>query len=413
MIIVRGRGHGSRHRSERRAADIETLRHEIGSLHEEIRIKDGRMPSLAAARRPHYRALSRMAILELRAIRGWNTAETARRFLIEPRTVSSWMRRFDDGGSLVRTPAPVNKYPEFVRYIVRRLRVLCPTMGKRKIAEVLARAGLHLGAKTVRRMSQNFGVSPVPDGSEEGPEAARSGIHATFPNRVWGLDHSAVPTRNGIWTMLSPLSWLQRWPFCYWVVVAVDQFSRKAMGFAVFTRMPTAKEVTAFLGRAIRTVRRGPRYVITDKGKQFDCDLFRSWCRRRGILPRYGAVGNHGSIAVVGRFIRTIKDECTRRMIVPMRRERFRDELTLFFLWFNRHRPHRGRTGRTPDEVYLDRAPDSECWRHEPRARWPNESGCAAPWAEVRGRPGVHLRLNVTYLNGRRHLSVVTLRRAA
>jgi transposase InsO family protein len=76
--------------------------------------------------------------------------------------------------------------------------------------------------------------------------------------------------------MLSPFAWLQRWPFCYWVAVAMDHFSRKAMGFAVFTKAPTAKEVTAFLGRAIRTVGRGPRYVISDRGKQFDCDVFRT-----------------------------------------------------------------------------------------------------------------------------------------
>jgi transposase InsO family protein len=389
------------------------LRTEVTLLHEEIRIKDGRMASLAAARRPHYRALSRMAILELKSARGRNTAETARHFLLEPRTVASWMKRIDEGESLVGTPVPVNKYPDFVRYIVQRLRVLCPMMGKRKIAEVLARAGLHLGATTVRRMSQEEGPNGALDALVEDDEAASSpAIKATYPNHVWGIDLAAVPTRSGFWTMLSPFSSLQRWPFCYWVAVTVDHLSRKAMGFAVFTKAPTAKEITAFLGRSIRTVGRSPRYVITDKGKQFDCGLFRRWCTRRGILPRYGAVGKHGSIAVVERFIRTIKDECTRRVIVPMGRDRFRDELTLFFVWFNLHRPHRCRTGRTPDEVYLDRAPASERWRHEPRGRWPKESGCAAPWAEVRGESGVHLRLNVTYLNGRRHLPVVTLRRA-
>jgi DNA-binding transcriptional regulator YiaG len=168
------------------------LRTEVTLLHEEIRIKDGRMASLAAARRPHYRALSRMAILELRAVRGWNTAETARHFLLEPRTVASWERRIDEGDSLVQTPAPVNKYPEFVRYIVRRLRVLGPTMGKRKIAEVLARAGLHLGATTVRRMTQENGPDQVPDVSVDDVEArSGSSIKATYPNHVWGVDLSA------------------------------------------------------------------------------------------------------------------------------------------------------------------------------------------------------------------------------
>ncbi len=42
-------------------------------------------------------------------------------------------------------PPPVNKFPEFVSHAVRRLKTLCPSMGKVKIAQILARAGLHLG----------------------------------------------------------------------------------------------------------------------------------------------------------------------------------------------------------------------------------------------------------------------------
>ena len=46
----------------------------------------------------------------------------------------------------------MNKFPDFVRYIVRRLKTLCPSMGKIQIAQILARAGLHLGSTTVGRM---------------------------------------------------------------------------------------------------------------------------------------------------------------------------------------------------------------------------------------------------------------------
>jgi len=43
-----------------------------------------------------------------------------------------------------------------------------------------------------------------------------------------------------------------------------------------------------------------------------------------------GAVGQYGSIAVVERFIRTMKDECTRCVIIPHRREDMRRELGLY-----------------------------------------------------------------------------------
>src|SRR5437867_11050614 len=132
----------------------ERLRNEILLLREESRIKDSRMGQIPPHRRPHYPPVERLAILELRAARGWSLTQTAARFLLTPLTISSWTTRLDEEGAdtLVRMAEPVNKFPEFVGYLVRRLEVLCPTMGKTRIANVLCRAALHLSATTVRRM---------------------------------------------------------------------------------------------------------------------------------------------------------------------------------------------------------------------------------------------------------------------
>lgn len=64
------------------------------------------------------------------------------------------MKRLDEQGpdALVQLSEPVNKFPVFVRYAVKRLKILCPAMGKKRIAQTLARAGLHLGTTTVGRM---------------------------------------------------------------------------------------------------------------------------------------------------------------------------------------------------------------------------------------------------------------------
>jgi hypothetical protein len=95
-----------------------------------------------------------MSILELKAARGWSLKQTVNAFLVTAATISSWMRRLDEEGpdALVQLSQPVNKFPDFVRYIVRRLKTLCPLTGKAQIAQILARAGLHLGSTTVGRM---------------------------------------------------------------------------------------------------------------------------------------------------------------------------------------------------------------------------------------------------------------------
>ena len=116
----------------RQKAEEDRLQQEVYLLREEIRIKDARMEHIEAHRRPPYPPTARLAILELRTARGWSLAQTARIFLVSPLRVASWMGRLEEKGpdALVRLPEPVNKFPEFVRYLVRRLRILCPLSGK-------------------------------------------------------------------------------------------------------------------------------------------------------------------------------------------------------------------------------------------------------------------------------------------
>jgi transposase InsO family protein len=298
-------------------------------------------------RRPHYPPTERLAILELKTARGWSLARTAKAFLITAATVASWMKRLDEEGpdALVQLPAPVNRFPDFVRYTVQRLKTLCPTMGRVKMAQTLARAGLHLGSTTVRRMLQE---EPCPQPTRQDTETHRSGrvVTAKRPNHVWHVDLTTVPI-GGFWTSWLPFSLPQRWPFCWWVAVAVDHYSRRVMGCAAFDRQPTSEVLRHFLGRTIAKAKQTPKYLVCDRGVQFDCRGFREWCKRKGVKPpRYGAVGKHGSIAVVERCILTVKTLLACLPLVPYRREAFKRELDAIVQWYNEHRPHEYLGGR-------------------------------------------------------------------
>ena len=104
---------------------------------EQVRIKDSRMSRISPQRRPQYAPPERLAILEVKAVRGWSLEQTAKAFLVTSATIASWMKRLDEEGpdALVQLTVPVNKFPDFTRYIVQRLKTLCPTMGKVKIAQ--------------------------------------------------------------------------------------------------------------------------------------------------------------------------------------------------------------------------------------------------------------------------------------
>lgn len=178
----------------RLASKLEQAEAEIAMLREEVRIKDARMARLPAPNRPHYPPTDRLAILELKAARSWNLAQTAHAFLLEPHTIASWLQRVDQEGdnALVQLPEPVNKFPDFVRHTVQRLKTLCPVMGKKRIADTLAKAGLHLAATTVGRILKAPHAKPPPEPDNNAPqkEAGRV-VTARYPNHVWNIDLTA------------------------------------------------------------------------------------------------------------------------------------------------------------------------------------------------------------------------------
>jgi transposase InsO family protein len=149
------------------------------------------------------------------------------------------MRRLDEPGErpLVQTVEPVNRYPDYVRNLVRQLKTLFPTMDSVRMACTCSGV---LGCGSARRRCAVSCASAA----------------ARHPWSQW-----RVP-----WL---PQSLPQRWPFCWCVAVLVDQASRACVGFAVFHATPNSTQVQQFLERAIRSSGHTPRYVVTARGRQF------------------------------------------------------------------------------------------------------------------------------------------------
>jgi len=378
------------------AGELDQARQEIALLREEIRIKDARMARIPPHHRLFYPPTERMSILALKAARRWNLEQTAQAFLVEPATISSWMKRLDEDGeqALVKLSMPINKYPDFVALVVKQLKCLCPVMGKKRIAQILVRLGLQLSASSAGRFMKQKYQPKKPLPTTDLIETAERKIIANYPNHVWNIDLTVVPTQAGFWTAWLPFSLPQVWPFCYWVAIVMDHFSRRIMGFAIFKYQPSSRQIRSFLARAFHVTGHVPKYIISDKGSQFWNNAFKQWCKRRKIIPRFGAVGRYGSIALLERCIRSIKTEYTRQIIVPMRQSDMRYELGLYVAWYNELRPHQTLNGRTPQEIY-DGIPI-------PRTQY-----------ETRGKNGVKIKLSVSYFKGRKYLPVVSLEKAA
>lgn len=218
-------------------------------------------------------------------------------------------------------------------------------MGARRIAQMLARAALHVGPTTVRRALRVPGkVSAPPKPPRKRTSTSGRTVVAKRPNHVWNVDLTTVDT-SGTATPWPPFCAPPSKPFTWWIAVIVDHFSRRAVGLAVFPSQPSAKVMTRVLERASARVGAAPKYTITDQGVQFR-KVFRRWCRRRGIAPRFGAVGKHGSIAVTERFILSLKSALLRKILMPFDSADLRRSIARNFDWYNEYRPHRSSAER-------------------------------------------------------------------
>src|SRR5690606_36521954 len=151
-----------------------------------------------------------------------------------PQTLANWKRRLDEHGeaALVQLVRPVNRFPDQVRQLVGDLKRTFPTMGRQRMADSFARAGLVLAASTVRRISLEAPPQPTEPPSDrptadDTPGSANTrrpaGIEARCADPVWHCDLAVVPTALGFWLPWFPFAGWLGWPFAYWVVGVVDQ----------------------------------------------------------------------------------------------------------------------------------------------------------------------------------------------
>lgn len=439
LMYVRGWCADSRLARVRLAGERDAAVAAKQQLAEELRIVRARVESIPPARRPRYASKERMAILALRAAAGWTAVETARRFQLSVVTVRAWMARLEAGEAdgLLELRHPAHRFPDFVTGIVQALKTTFPALGKRKLAEILARAGLVLSASTVRRMQDRPRVE-LPEQPDPGPEPSapaadgsaadttssidvapraeemaianntpRPRIVSKAPHHLWHLDFTILPLLSGWW-----VSWLcqaigQRWPACFWLGVVLDHYSRSVVAWKLWRKEPSAADTCALLDDAVAKAGRGPKHIVTDQGSQFQ-DEYRAWCARVGAKPRWGAVHRHGSIAVIERFFLSLKTELLAKLGFPRVSTRgMRAEIDAYMVWYGEHRPHRTLGGRTPNEVC--RGDEAAVVQIEPRARVSYGDDGEVVLHPACGPPVVDL----SGFRDRAHLPIVTLRKAA
>jgi hypothetical protein len=94
---------------------------------------------------------------------------------------------------------------------------------------------------------------------------------------------------------------------------------------------------------------------------------------------RFGAVGKTGSIALIERLWRTLKEALELKLLRPLFAEDLRRKVELGLVQYAHFRPHQALGGATPAEIYFGRMPAHLSAIPPPRGR-PGERPAESPF---------------------------------
>jgi len=118
---------------------------------------------------------------------------------------------------------------------------------------------------------------------------------------VWHVDLTILPTGGFLGAVATVLlaaglaSLPQVWPFCFWLGVVLDHYSRSVVAWQLFRKQPSAEAIVALFESGRKRTGATPKHVISDQGPQFGV-AYRAWCAMLGVKPRYGAIGEHAAL---------------------------------------------------------------------------------------------------------------------
>lgn len=286
---------------------------------------------------PHIAKVRRDAV-NLVKYRHWSMRKVARRFGVEPSTISRWCKLpFATGWHELPTrssrpkTSPNALKKEIVEAIIQK------RVGRRRCGQhiyyELKREGVLVSLPSVQRTLDRLGLlkkrSPWkrPHDYTKRPEARCPG---------------ALLEADTVHVMLPDGSRL-------YVYTLIDLFSRWA--YAEVAQSISASHSTAFISRAKLLAPFRFEMIQTDNGGEFQ-KMFRFRLYKLGLRHRYSRVRQSNDQAHIERFNRTIQEECLDRTAQTL--WQFRKALRAYLPYYNNERIHMGLNFKTPGEILTE-----------------------------------------------------------
>jgi putative transposase len=209
------------------------------------------------------------------------------------------------------------------------------TYGMPRVRAELVDQGVSISRKRVARLMRRNAIRCISrrrgfvvttrrdERQRPAPDLVKREFAADGPNRLWVADMTYVPT----------------WAGFIYLAVVLDVWSRRVVGWAIGEEM-TSDLVLAALNMALQ--QRRPRDVIhhSDQGSQYTSIAFGERCKKMGVRPSMGTVGDAYDNAMAESFFATLECELIDRRKWESKTEARLALFTYIEGWYNPRRRH-------------------------------------------------------------------------
>lgn len=220
---------------------------------------------------------------------------------------------------------------EAIRARLRALASERRRFGYRRLGWLLAREGLHLNHKKLRRLYSEERLQVRRRGGRKRAVGTRAPMASPeAANQRWSLDFASDVLADG-----------RR----FRILCVVDDFSRECLALVADTSLSGLR-----VARELDTIAasRGlPATVVSDNGTELTSVAILRWSQERGVAWHYIAPGKPQQNAFAESFIGRLRDECLNETVFTSLRH-VRAVLEVWQRDFNETRPHSALGGRPP-----------------------------------------------------------------
>lgn len=292
------------------------------------------MGYMAYTKNPHMPKVRRDAV-QLVKYRGWSMRKVARRYGVEPSTVSRWCRK-DPTGGWHEIPTLSSKPKSSPRALPREIvhAIITKRVGRRRCGQVIHRElladGISVSLCSVQRTLKR--------------------CHLLKERSPWKRPHDATPrpgaTHAGALLQCDTVHFVLPDGSRLYVYTLVDIYSRWA--YSEVSLKLRAYKSASFITRAQKRAPFAFQMIQTDHGPEFST-RFTHILARKKLAHRHSRVRQCNDNAHVERFNRTLQDECLRG--VPRKTSSFSKAIAAYLPYYNGERMHMGIDFKTPAQM--------------------------------------------------------------